>query len=264
MKKYFLVAKNTWAETVIYRLNFVMWRIRTVVWLLTTFFLWDAIYAYNTNVFDYTQSQMLTYVLGTSLISSIVFSTRTGDIGGQIISGDLTNYLLRPVNLFLAWFFREIGDKVINTFFVIPELLLIIFLLHPPLFIQTDFSLLLFTVFSIIIGVVSFFYINLLLGSIGFWSPEVWAPRFIFFIILGFFSGGMFPMDILPKPIFDIFQLLPFPYFMYFPLKIYLGQLSSTAITSGFFTSLVWLGILYLLTKIIWQKGMNTYTAQGR
>jgi ABC-2 type transport system permease protein len=106
---------------------------------------------------------------------------------------------------------------------------------------------------------------NFLIGLVGFWVNETWPIRFIFMIIfIQFLGGGLFPLDILPKPIFFIFQLLPTSYLVYFPLKIYLGQLSLQQIILGLCISFLWIFLLYTFVQKLWTKGLRVYTAEGR
>lgn len=150
-----------------------------------------------------------------------------------------------------------------NIFFAIFELVVLFVILHPPFFIQTNLILIFLFAISSLIALGLYFLLNLLLGFIGFWSPETWAPRFIFVTLLGFFAGGLFPLDILPKPVFTILSALPFNYLLYFPLKIYLGQLSIFQIIIGISVSVFWLIALYKLLAVVWLRGLRRYTAQG-
>ncbi|OGH19211.1 MAG: hypothetical protein A2868_01785 [Candidatus Levybacteria bacterium RIFCSPHIGHO2_01_FULL_40_15b] len=264
LSKYYLIARNTWDETLVYRLNFVMWRVRVILGILTMYFLWLALLPPGQNILGYTRELMLTYILGTSLINSIVISSRTYEVGDHINSGNLSNFLIRPINYFGYWFARDLGDKAMNIVFSASELTILFFILKPPLFIQSDISLIMLTLVSCAFALVLYFIINFLLGSIGFWSPEVWAPRFIFITVLTFFSGGLFPLDILPKPIFSALSLLPFTYLLFFPLKIYLGQLATYEIIRGILISSVWIVILSQVLRFVWQRGLRVYTAYGR
>lgn len=264
MKKYLRVVKNTWEEMLTYRLNFFVWRIRSVVFILTFYFLWAVIIPKNGELFGYTQSQMLTYILGTSLLSAIVVSSRSHSIGEDINTGTLSNYLIKPMSYFGYYFSKDLGDKAMNMLFSIIELIGLFLLLQPPLFLQTNsVSLFLFFV-TIGLGLILFFFFNVLLGLIGFWSNDVWAPRFIFFMTLNFFAGIYFPLDILPASIYAIYQLLPFPYLLYFPIKIYLGTLSFPEIFIGICITSFWIFIMYFVVKAIWRKGLVVYTAEGR
>ncbi len=264
LNKYLRVAQNTWQENIEYRLNFVMWRIRVMLQLITVYVLWYALLPAGDEVFGYTQSTMLTYVLGTAIVGSFVFSARSHTIAEEVNSGDLSNFLIRPMNYFKYHFARDMGDKGLNIIFSIFEFSLLVLLLRPTLFIQTSPEILLFTVVATCVGVLLFFCCNVLLGMIGFWSPEVWAPRFIFMTLLTFFSGALFPLDILPEGIYRIFEILPFGYMLYFPLKVYLGQIAIGDIWLGLVAGGMWILILFGISKILWKKGLRNYAAQGR
>lgn len=247
-----------------YRLNFVMWRIRVVVQVLTVYFLWLAIFPEHGELFGYTQSSILTYTLGVVILTSFIFASRSGEIGEEINKGEISKYLVKPINYLLYQFARDMGDKVMNILFMLIEIMLIMIFLHPPFLIQSNPLLLLFTIFSVCIAIFINYCINVLLGFMGFWTPEVWAPRFIYFIIQNFFTGFLFPLDILPSGVTYGLSLLPFPYLLYFPLKIYLGQLSAFEILMGFTVSLLWCMGLFYLVHIFWLKGLRTYGAEGQ
>jgi len=264
VNKYLIIAKNMIDETVSFRLNFVMWRVRVILQILTLYFLWLSVLPKDTSFLGYNQSQILTYILGTSILSAFVLASRSQSVGDEINKGDLSNFLLKPINYFLYHFARDMGDKFLNLIFSLIELTILFFILKPPLFVQAEPPYLLLAVLAAVLALILYFFISFLLGLIGFWSPEVWAPRFIFFIVITFFAGGLFPLDILPKAIFNIFQFLPFSYLLYFPLKIYLGQLAYTEIFRGLAVSFVWIILMFLIVKSIWNFGLKLYTAQGR
>ena len=263
MKLYFQVAKNTWDEMTTYRFNFVMWRVRNVLQLLTVYYLWLAVTPQHGQIFGYSRSLILTYVLGASFVGSIVFSTRTQEMGDNINNGELSQYLVRPLRYLGYWFARDIGDKLFNVCFAIAELLIVYFILRPTIFFQMHVTTLLLTILAVFLAVVMNFFIGSLLGMIAFWSPEVWAPRFIFFMLVSFFAGGLFPLDILPIYLQRIFALLPFGYLQYFPIKIYLGKVSPQEILFGFTVALFWSVLLYTLVSIVWHKGLKLYSSEG-
>lgn len=264
IKLYWQIAKNTWDETVTYRTSFVLYRLREVLQLLSIYFVWFVVIPPGGEFFGYSRSMMLTYVIVTALVSDIVMATRTTSIASEINEGNLTNFLLRPFNYLKYHFARDIGDKAMNIVFSVIELTILFFILRPPLFFQTNILLLLLLLVAVLTGLILFFFISVLISFIGFWSNEAWGPRFIFYQMLGFFSGGLFPLDILPKPVYEIFSLLPFGYLTFFPAKIYLGQLSSFEIIKGFVFGMVWVFVLYKLTQYVWMRGLCVYTAQGR
>lgn len=263
-KKYFQVIKNTWAEYSVYRLNFVMWRVRMFMQLLITYFLWLAIFQQRNTIFGYSQNQILTYILLVFLVSSIVLSSRTVDVGDQINRGDLSLFLLKPINYFKYWFSRDISDKILNILFSIFELTVIFLIFKPPIFIQTNPFIIATFLLSAALALLMYFFLNLLLGFIAFWTAETWAPRFMFIVLLQFLAGSMFPLDILPSPLFTILKFSPFPYFLYFPVNTYLGRFNLQILAFDFTMTIVWIFLLYFIVSFVWNLGLKNYEAAGR
>ena len=264
-KKYWLIIRNTWDEYATYRLNFILWRVRVIIRFFITYFLWASIYSTTgQNFFGYSREQMLTYVLSVYIVSNFVFATRTQEVGAEINEGKLTNYLLQPLGYFSWLWTRDISDKLLNSLCTIFEVLFLILILKPPLFIQTNTILLVITLITFITAIIVYFCISLLLSFIGFWTSEVWATRFIFFILLDFLAGNFFPIDILPPVLAKTLLFTPFPYLFYFPVKIYLGQLTTNEISIGFLVLFCWTIILVKSVVRVWKKGLRTYSAEGR
>ena len=264
MKKYLFVTKNSLAEYFTYRLNFVLWRVRVVISVLITFFLWQTIYAGRGEIFNYNQSQMMTYIILLSFISAVVMSTQTFRVAEEINSGSLSNFLIRPLSYFRFNLSRDLADKIINIIFATIEVPLIILIFRPPFFWQTNPLNLILFFFSLVLSTLLFFEISMLLSLIGFWSREVWAPRFIFFILIAFLAGTYFPLDIVPAPLYSFLKLLPFTYLVFFPLRIYLGGVSVSFMATGLAVSSSWIFVLYFIMRKVWRNGLKIYTAEGK
>jgi len=264
MKKYLLVTNLSLQEYFVYRLNFILWRVRVVVSILISYFLWSTVYQNTKVIFGYGQSQMLTYILLTIFINGIVLSTQTSRVAEEINRGSLSNFLVRPIDYFSYNLSRDMADKIVNTFFSVFEFIILLVILNPPVVLQTNVYLLLLFALTAILAGILYFEISMLLSFIGFWSHETWAPRFLFFIIVAFLAGNYFPLDIVPPSIFKILEILPFTYLVFFPLKIYLGNVSTFFIIKGIITTGIWIVLLYLIMKWVWIRGLKTYTAVGQ
>jgi ABC-2 type transport system permease protein len=265
-RKISAVFSISWASGFVYRLNFVMWRFRTIIQLLTVYFLWWAILQNNPAPAGYVPETLLTYVVLTSIIRAVVFSSRSTDVQSNIGSGDLNNYLIKPINYFGYWFSRDIADKALNLLFSMVEISLILFLLKPPLFLQTDPLILLFFSLSVILAALMYFFFSFIISLSVFWAPEGngWPQRFLIFIILEFFAGALFPLDILPQPVFAVLSRLPTAFFLYTPLSIYLGRSTPAQSLESLGLMVFWLGVLYVLSQGLFKRGLKIYGAYGR
>lgn len=262
MKKYLSLFTTTLQEIFAYRLNMLMWRVRQVFVFLIPFFIWRAVLGGGGDIYGYSFAAIMTYLFGTTILRSLVMGSRTVDLGWMINSGALTIPLMRPLGIFRFFFTRDLADKLFNLSFIMIEIPLLIWIFHPPVFIQTNPVYLALAIVSIILAVLIYFFINIIFGSLAFWSRDVWAPRFLLMVIMEFATGAMFPLDMLPDLWQKIMLLTPFPYLLYVPLKIYLNQDISTS--AHLLTGLAWTCLLGVLTHLIWRKGMQSYEAEGR
>lgn len=265
MKKYFQILKLTCQEYLIYRLNFIIWRFRNLVFFGSFLFFWLAIYGQKSALFGYQKSQMINYVLGAVFLDSIIiFSSRTTDLAGQIKDGVLSKMLLQPLNIFKIILARDITDKIINFIFSVIEISVVLYILKIPFSFPKEMLTILIFLLQLVISFFLYFVFSTLLSSFAFWTEDVWATRFLFgVILLNFLSGVTFPLDILPPWLFKIIYLTPFPYLIYFPLKIWLGQLSVLNMVKSVSISFCWLILLVFVLKKVWQKGLRKYGAYG-
>ena len=264
LKKYWVIAKITWMNGFTYITSFVMWRVRQIIQMIVALSLWESIFASTTTAFGYTSARMLTYIFAANIIGFIVTSSRTIGVSSIIHSGDLSLYLVKPLNFFLYWFSGDIADKLQNIAFSLTELTVLFFIFHPTLYIPTHIATLFLTLLAVSGATVMYFFINMMFGLLGFWTPDVWAPRFLFFTVIFFTSVSFFPLDIFPKMIVDILSYTPFPYMMFFPTKVLLEQLSSIEIVRGLLFTGAWATLCGLGAFTMWSRGIRTYEAEGR
>lgn len=263
MYKYWLVFWLTIKEYFVYRLNFIIWRLRVFLNFLITFFLWFSVFENRFTFGAYSKINLLSYIFLVNIISNFVLGTRTVDIASEIINGSIMDYILKPISFFKYYLTRDLADKLLNLIFVVIEVSIIFFLFKPPLTFHLTPNTYLSTIIFLTIGTLISFYISLCLSFIGFWSNEVWAPRFLFLTSVFFLSGLYFPLDLLPSPLYHLFLLTPFPYLFYLPTQLFLGKISlinSTVIISSFF----WLVFFSLFARWLWIKGNRSYNFFGR
>lgn len=265
MGKYFQLLKITFEEYFVYRFNFFLWRFRSFVFFFTLFFFWLAVYKEKEVLFGYQKPQMLSYLVGVAFLRAIVFGSRSVDeaVSG-IRSGSIARWLITPIDFFKSLFFRDLADKILNLIFCLFEISFVLSIFHFPFYFpKNPVSLLLF-VLVCIFSIFLYFYLLLFFAAFAFWTDQVWALRWLgTIILLQFLSGEVFPLDIFPSWLFKITQLTPFPYLVYFPLKIWLEKMNSIEILRVLLIMTVWLIISQKVVKFLWQKGLKEYSVYG-
>ena len=266
MKKYFSVFKISFQDGFVYPVNFIMWRVRTVVQILIAYFLWDTVFLDpNRIVFGYDRARIMTYILGLIVIRSIVLSARSGEVAGELSRGDVTNYLTKPLNYLRYWFARDLADKAMNILFGVVELTLIFLILRPTFFWQTNPMYLMIFIGLVVLAVVVFFFLLFIFNSFTAWYPnQAWGAAFFLMIFVEFLGGGFFPVDVLPPLAQNIIYLTPFPYLLFYPLQVYLGKFSLAMSLRGLVIAFAWVIFLALVTKKMWKEAVKVYDVAGR
>lgn len=265
MSKYLIIFNVSWQNEFVYRLNFILWRFRVVLYFLLVYFLWTGVFSSHTNVFGYSRPDILTYIFVTLFVGTLVRSQLSLEIGAEIANGNITNYFIRPVGYLKYWFTRDIANKLLNTLFSIFEISLLFVILKPEIKLPTDPVYLLLFSIVLISAVVINFFIGVLVRSIAFWSPDnTWAATFFFMVIADVLSGVIFPLDIAPAWVYTALQFTPFPYMSYFPTVIFIEKFDLLTSLRIVFQSLVWTVISASFTLWIWKKGLKAYAAEGK
>jgi ABC-2 type transport system permease protein len=266
MKKYLTVFAIDWQNQFIYRLNFILWRVRNVLRLLMTYFLWRGIFVTNQNVFGYSGSQMLTYVFLVLVIQSLILSAPSADnIGGEIGSGDLSNYLVKPVSYLKYWFTRDLSSKVLNLIFAAGEITLLWIVLQPQIYLSRDFLTWLLFLASCFSALLIYYFLNISTRFVAFWTPEsTWGVSFLVIVFIEVISGMIFPIDILPNTGQVLLQFTPFPYLIFYPIAILVGKIQGWEAFRVLIQSFIWLFLLLKFSQVIWRKGLRIYGSEGR
>ncbi len=259
-----MVIKQYWQSLLVYRLSFVLWRLREFLSSLTALTVWSVIYTNQSNAFNYSQHEMIAYVFLAAIMGNIVSTTSLNGLTDEIYSGRLITKLIRPMNIVLTWGFQDIADKLINFGFVIVEIAILFFIFQPQLNFNLSPIIIFVLIGWIVIATMISFVIQLLFGLIGFWSPDSWGPKFLYYMVLEFTAGRLYPLDILPAILQKILYLTPFPYLSYIQTQLFLGRVDSSQITNITLLMIGWLLVLSIFYKFIWKKGIKDYTAMGQ
>ncbi len=262
MKKYLSLIKVHLHNYFVYRVNFLILRFRGLISFFIVYFLWQSVYTYKSTIGSYSLGMMMTYIFVSKILSEIVASTSVDTLGAMILNGDLINYMLKPLSVFKALFFIDIFDKVINFSFAMLEVGLFILIFHPNLFLQMDFNAYFLILVFLVGGVLISFFIYFMISCAGFWTNQIWALRFAYITVSTLFAGGLFPLDLLPQPIYKLILLTPFPYLYFLPARIYFGKVQDIKIL--FLIMFFWVGVMFWLAYKVWRRGLKSYVYYGR
>jgi ABC-2 type transport system permease protein len=263
LKKYLAVFKLSWQNVLEYRFNFIMWRVRSFVFLLTMYFLWTTVFAGKQALFGFNREQIVTYVLLSVFLFSLVFIYAMDSIADSIANGSLSLFLVKPISFLTYWFVRFVARRFLNTLLTVVELVIFLFLVKPQFFVQKDPRLITYSFFAAILAVILLSLMDFIFGLTSFWTLHAYGPRFALKTLMEFASGSFFPLNILPMILFKTVSFLPFALLVFFPLRVFLGQLTLFEVYRGLLTQLIWIAVLFVALRFVWNRGLRRYEAVG-
>ena len=258
-KKSFSLA---WRTQLTYRVNFIVGRLREFVVYGAMLLLYSAL---PQGSGSYSQSDLLTYTIMSSLLGSAAFLYGMHSIADEISGGDLTNYLLRPINYFGYWVSQLLAQRSLLLLGGFAQLALLVWLFSAQHFtFQTQPFALLQTVVLYLGSLALIQGLDFMGGLFSFWTNKGHGMRWLIMIFIQFLSGSYIPLDALPDWAHTLLTWTPFPSLLFAPLQAYLGRLTLLGWIQTLTIQWAWIAVTYFLVRALWKRGLKTYGAYGR
>lgn len=263
MTKYFTLINVFWQRALAYRFTVLAYRVGEVFEVLILVLMWSAIYGDQQTIRGFTRQEMLTYVLIGNLFSVVVRNWSHQVVSNQIHDGTLSTFLTQPINYFHYFVFRELGRHSLPTALSVGSQLMVIAFFYKIIIINPGFLMWLVIVAMLVLAFITELFISFLIGTIAFWTEETDGLHATIERLKRFFSGGYFPLNLLPSAVLQTSFFLPFAYSVYIPTQIYLGKIDIATGVYGLLTQVMWIVVLYCIIQLVWRAGLKRYEGVG-
>jgi ABC-2 type transport system permease protein len=148
----------------------------------------------------------------------------------EIFSGDLSNYLLRPIKYYGYWLARTLAHRSILVVSGVLEIGLLSLLFQgQPLVVPTPVGVAQFLALLVLaVGIIQ--VIDFMAATLAIWTGRAFGPRFVTYgILIPFLSGAFVPLDILPYWARTALAWTPFPLTAFAPLHVPRGEVRAVA-----------------------------------
>jgi ABC-2 type transport system permease protein len=263
-------------ERLVYRGDFWLGTLMRFLPIVTQIFLWGAVFAgmraasppassgAQTTIAGYSYHDFIAYYLLTMV--SRAFSSMPGLAAGialQIRNGEIKKYLIQPVDLVGFLLLMRIAHKLVYYGVAIAPFALVFYLCSDyfPGWPAADvmFAYVTSLIFAFLLG----FFLEATMGLVGFWFLEISSLLFVYMLFNFFFSGHMFPLDMLPAPWDTIVQIIPLQYLAYFPAAVFLQKISGPDLWWGLAIEGAWVLFFIALCRITYARGIRRYSGFG-
>ena len=262
MKLFWSFARQNFHALAAYRLDFFLRASSIVILMYGIRWLWITLYTQRPDAFGLTLQQMVTYGVLSMAIQNLFFTGPPYYMAQQVRTGAIDLDLLKPLDFHVHMLARSTGEMLFRVFVLaLPGMLVGYFLfdLQLPADSQTG---LLFVV-ATLLGYLVSFHLDFLLGLLAFVSIEIHSIDWAFHATSRFFSGQFLPVGFFPGLLGMLANVLPFRSIFFIPLSIYNGALQGSAIIQSIGFQLIWLTILWILSRWLWDRIQTRVVSQG-
>lgn len=263
MKKYWRAYAISLQETLQRRSTLIMDRVGGFAVILSLYSFWSALLGDKPTFMGYTRPEMLTYVLVINVLRSFVFTGRGWQLVGEISSGRISSYIVRPISYHGYALSLDLAQKTIHVVSAFLEVALLAVLVPGGLYLPHEPATWLLFLSAMVVSSLLFFFMEFMISSLAFWTSESGGPLFCFELFLQFAAGTFFPLDVLPEALRRLLSATPFPYMVYFPARIFLEKVSLGEAARLLSIETAWLAVFVAGALAIWKVGVRSYAAEG-
>ena len=264
-QKYWKIFEIGLQTTFVYRWNFLLRMAFGVIPLLGMVFIWEAIFSEKEGTISgYNYSEMIFYFVVTLLIDN--FITPTDDewqIAGEIRDGKISSYLLKPLSYFGYRCCAYLSYRLLYIAVTIIPLLLLGWFFRGSLRLPEHAATWpLFALSTAMAGGIQF-CIAYSTAMLAFWVLEISSVVFVIYSFEYFFSGHVFPLDVMPDWIHPLIRWSPFTYELFFPAQVAMERIQGVALYEGLAIQAGWLVVGLLCARFLWVRGLKSYQSVG-
>lgn len=254
--------KKSFQQQFVYRTNTIINVFTSFIYLFVTVSIWSALYRGRNIIDGISLSEMLTYVLMVQFVKTIVRLSVSKYVADRASSGIISIDFIRPVNLKLCAIFDSLGSALFNVvIFAAPMIIIGSFVWG--FVIPTHLYQWLLFLPSLFMAIVLYSTMEYIMGLTAFWTKTNFHISWIVGSFMNLFSGSHIPLWFYPEPIRLVADFLPFKYFIFEPINIFMGKVSPSQTLIIVLFQFIWLIILLVIERIMWHYAQRVVTVQG-
>lgn len=264
MRVYATVWRLGLQDAIQYRIEGFIWFLFDVLPPLMMLAFWSAAYEGSQQVAGYALPGMLAYTIGVMVLRNLITSHIEWEIDYAVRQGTLSNFLVRPLNVWAYWFMNDSAWRAWRMVMLSPIVIVAIATLlpslePPSLSIHRGVAL----VLALVLGYLVCFLLKLSVGFTSFWLTDVNGVSNLFEIVVYLLGGVLIPIELLPEVLVGAARQLPFQYIYAFPLSVMLDRVPDDALFGALMAQLTWVVVLSGLAYVLWRAGLRRYEAVG-
>lgn len=258
-------------ERLVYRGDFALGTLMRFLPIVTQIFLWGAVFSAiaetgsgRTEIAGYSYHDFIAYYLLTMVARA--FSSMPGLASGiarDIRNGTIKKYLIQPIDMLGFLLLYRVAHKLVYYGVAAAPFALVFYLCRGFFPELPDTATFMAFLASLAMGFLLGFFMEATIGMIGFWFLEVSSLLFVYMLFSFFFSGHMFPIDMLPGIWGVLVKAAPLHFLAYFPAAVFLGKITGPELAWGLAVEACWVVFFILASRAVYERGVRRYSGFG-
>lgn len=251
---------NGFKDATAYRWEFILeFGGSAIVPAFIQWILWYAMFKIGgaTEIAGMNYSQLMQYTLASVLFSQIRGGNHDFELQEMIRSGQLSNYLLRPVGVVEFVYIQGVAGKLlVAALCFVGGIALALFMGWDPLRLCGAMVMAL-------IGNVIHYQIGAALSTTAFLWEEAYSVLMVKNLVVSLLSGELIPLTLFPANMQWIWKSTPFYLYVFGPAQYALGHWSHQYFAMQMGLAVLWMLVGWALVRITWSLGMRRYLSLG-
>ncbi len=256
-----LLATNI-GHMMVYRAEIAIWMLSGAVPLIMMAVWIGKARASGGAVGSFTPQDFAAYFLAAWLSQQMTVAWVAWELDDQIRLGKLSPKLLRPLDVLWWELSAHLSERVVRLPFMLAVLGLGV-LIVPGTRITPDVWHAFTYLVCILLAFTIRFLIAYCIGLLTFWFDQATAVDEFYYVVAAFLSGGFAPLELYPDQVRALIEWTPFPYLIYYPVRVLTGAADAGETLRIFAAQLGWLLLFVLLRERLWRRGLVRYAAVG-
>lgn len=245
MKKYYLIFTQSFSQFVAYRLQILLQIIQNSLPAIITLLVLT--YAKSNSI---SSQSLISYYLLVTTTAPLAFSSIDDYLDNITESGEVNNYLVKPISLFKSLFIKAASEKFITLIFLLPLLISLLF------YFKTNLNNLIWFPLILILSFALSHSFSYLVGLGCFWLDEYWPFRNLKHVTVQLLGGLVIPYSVFPNWLLKLINLTPFPYLVSWPGRVLQSDFTPTQLLSAIF----WLILLLASCHLVQNSAIRHYS----
>ncbi len=254
---------NAWlAHMTIYRAEILIWMLVGMLPLIMMAIWIGKAQAAGGNLQGFTPQAFAAYFLAAWLSQQFTVVWVAWEMDFAIRQGNFSVKLLRPLDPVWEYIAQHFTERFVRGPFVIAIVVAGVFIVPGTVLTPDVWHVLAFA------GVIQLaflvrFVIGYCIGMLCFWLENATAFDEFYFVLATFLAGSFAPLEFYPTWLREIIAWTPFPYIIYYPVRVLTGAIGWGEVLRVTLALVGWLIAFWVISRIMWRAGLKKYGAVG-